>query len=170
MSVPPDLHCQSLGIPEHLHTQERAPIGTFEPSEQAYRRHAPEVNDVKYLISFRTKGSSVNRSSMSQSGDVLICDQTGQVRPMFVIRFPIDFFQGKEWLTSAGQRPPHRRYEVQIEHVPTRCNYAHCDLKFFEDGNPIEEITSGSVRGMIRDEIEKVIFRVIPEPSRWFTS
>lgn len=168
MSHEPDPTCQLYGIPLHLHRSNRDANSVFLEGERAYRRHPPEVNDIKNVISFKTKDSSVNRSSLCEvPEDVLICEATGERKKYYVAEFPVDFFVGKKWIKEAAGDSPAAEITIEVQHAPLRCNYAHCNLIFKVDGVEMPEIKTGSIKAEIRRAMEPVLQRLVPEVGPW---
>lgn len=87
------------------------------------------------------------------------------MKPLDVAEFPIDFFKGKSWRRSEKEDEP--IFTVEIQHSPIQCNFAHCNLVFFENGVEIPEIKTPSIKAMIRRDMEPVMRRLIPIAGPW---
>jgi len=156
-----DLACSSLGIPEHLHTNGRTPVKLDEDAGLYRRFRAEALAFLPDAISFDKASSSVFLESLcKEPSDSLLNDQTGEHRrDLGVARLRVADIS-ETWQTEDGAT-----WEISVMHSPLRCHFAHGDLCFSRNGQPMDKIKPSSIKRKIRDSLRGKISVAVNCPS-----
>lgn len=141
-----DPACDTIGIPPHLHTIEKATVEAFPADERLFRRF-PSGKDLADSISFNRKNSSTNRSTLCESADDALwnCENGGRYENFGVLSIPANIFNGQSW-----NSPEPAEFTVSVFHAPTPCNYPHTDFRILKNGVETDQIKPSSVKLQIR--------------------
>src|SRR5947209_1929844 len=138
----PNPVCTSLGIPEHLHQDDRLADPTFEPAEVLYRRFLVSGRIEEWLKNnslssavFQIKNDSFNRSKYSEANDVLyndIVEENGNhYNDSGILQVPSSI---NDFDFQINQNKTLRQFTVRVVHTPRSCNYSHSEVFLFENG------------------------------------
>lgn len=157
--------CTELAIPEHLCSFNKERDVPFEENEILYRRINSDIPDDIGLFSkqnldkvFPLRNDSYNRSKFSNPQDVLI-DANGTVYPEDkVISLKINLINSIE-KTVPDSKNSERVFKLQVVSEIVDCNYAHCEVKCFMNGElvPNPEGNPKSSRSFMRDQLKRLI-------------
>jgi len=161
-------HCEDLGIPEHLHQNDRPVKPHFDDGEKIYRRLAPEHLEGNRVVeaAFDSYDTSVNREKYSQDpGDVLFNIVDGNHYRHW----------GVAWLRVSEieiLRLPHpvlgdeKIHTFKLMHQPEECMYPHSEMSVRQgDKTLTKRPKSGKVRTQLKERLSllsKVAIRPTP--------
>ena len=151
-----DSDCAAYGIPRHLHQCNKPPVPTLGRNERLFRRFPPHVitKDIAHAMSFDRQQSSVARSLFSSALDAR-WDGKGSYRSDYgVVSLPAHAVSGNTCIVSDGQM----QVRISVFHDPIKCNYAHCDFLFYENGIEVQVISKGA-RMRVREMLRPIIRR-----------
>lgn len=120
--------------PEHLLTRGRGENQTFAPDEKLFRRLMPLhfVDRQIDVDAVPLPDISVNRGAYSSAADVLF-DEEGAFDSWGVLSIQVMHVPTE--LTHAGVFV----YTIQVVHAPLRNNYAHSEIRAFENGQHVNK-------------------------------
>jgi len=147
-------NCGSLGIPEHLHTNGKAPDHNFDPDELYYRRFASvdEISSAGGISesAISTQNMSGNRSKYSAPDDVLFNINSSEHFTSWGV-WEVDIAAICELAFTHPVEA--RNYTVRVVHTPEECMYPHAEIQILENGEPVKRIKSTVVKTKIREAI-----------------
>ncbi|WP_299289423.1 hypothetical protein [uncultured Mucilaginibacter sp.] len=136
-----------MGIPEYLCKNDKPIINTFGQDELLYRRHycigtEVDIKDSKDTITqiFKIHDDSYNKSSLSHPLDVLLNDNPNYPKDVYLNYGVIKINVSK--LLEVGLHQINndlRKFTLAPKHIPTDCNYAHCEIHCLVDGFKAEK-------------------------------
>lgn len=154
-----DPWCSELGVPEHLHTNQRETDPVFEASENLFRRFE-DAEASPPLEAFSTSRMSVNREKYSQGArDVLYSSQTDKhYFDWSVARFTAGDVREGEWRHPQADIT----YRLDVFHRPEQCMYPHAEVVVTANGEEVERVKPTTVKLRIREFLQERACRAIP--------
>jgi len=154
--------CKSLGIPDHLFTNNRQIINTFSPEEEIYRRFkasgTPEdwIKDKQLSAAvFPVDEDSCNREKFSESCEDVLYNTRHEDEGNHYFDWGVLMFQAGElnqFHNRITEKGVHRDFVIELEHQPTECMYPHCIVNVLENGKKIDhKQPPRSIRALVRD-------------------
>lgn len=151
--------CKSLGIPYHLWRNGRPQIDYFSDNELLFRRfYVPGtvkdfVNNAQYSISiFDIKDDSYNRESLCKSAEDVLYDSNGTHYANYgILALRVGTIHGFSFVYKSDKGM--HNTQLITNHRPEECNYAHCELWFFNDGERIVENKPKSAKKIWRRKL-----------------
>ncbi len=156
----PSPECSKLGIPDHLHQDDRVPDQSFEEGELLYRRFRVlgKVEDWKNdkslsVAIFEIKNDSFNRSKYSNPEDVLYNDNfeaDGKHHTSNgILSLPVA--ELNEFDFPVLQNKILKHYTIKVSHTPLVCNYSHSEIFVLEEEQQIDSNKPKSMKAALRD-------------------
>ena len=157
-----DQYCSDLGIPKHLHHEDRPLVPFAETDELMFRRfNLMTESSVTACIKFSRM--SVNRENFSSAEDALInTEHSGIYEGCGVVAFSVGSLLAPTANGKWQVQGVPGEYELTAEHKPGRCNYAHSEVVVFKNGMELPKIKPITVRLAIRRDLEKRIKIQLP--------
>lgn len=131
------IDCEILGIPNHLHKNQRELDTIFDEEEVLYRRFKIERSKWEGTIQessavFELKDDSYNRSKYCLSPTDVLYSSTGEYYENWGIgSVSISKISGNKKSIINNEI---RNFTIKVEHTPEICNYPHCEVFIYEDG------------------------------------
>lgn len=148
-----DPHCTRLGIPSHMHREER-PFMEFVLSEELLFRRFNLQNEATVTACIRFKEMSVNREKLSAPDDVLFnTERSGRHEGHGVVELSVASLRAPTedgcWRLDGVPGA----YELRVVHTPDQCNYAHCEVVAYKDGEKQANIKPTTMKLAIRRDL-----------------
>lgn len=125
-------NCFDLGIPKHLHKNERGQDSEFQDDELLFRRYKEE-NQI-----FSTQRMSVNRSKYGQSEDVLYnVNSSNHFNHWGIVSIKVGQLRKFQFAHPEKQGI---KYSLTVVHSPSDCMYPHSEIIILQNDIQLDSL------------------------------
>ncbi|MGJ1431596.1 hypothetical protein ACR79M_08465 [Sphingobacterium spiritivorum] len=156
--------CLSKGVPEHLCSFDKTKELPFIDDECIFRRISNDLpisfdsnkpTDLHHF--FPLKNDSYNRSTISNPNDVLIDDNGINYDNHSIFSILISDINSISKDVPNG-KDEYRNFSLKVVYCPLDCNYAHCEIHCFLNGQRIDpKLNPKSAKLFMRDQLRRLL-------------